>query len=109
LRRRSARLRHEEAEPCKSLHEGDEVRETIKRRRFVRGLNYFIFTSSILLTDVTKNALEVTNFLYNLCRVSLRLSARFDIQEPHVTETSNADDARFVETKIKKFLHPVDR
>jgi hypothetical protein len=74
LRRRSARLRHEEAEPCKSLHEGDEVRETIKRRR-----------------------------------VSLRLSARFDIQEPHVTETSNADDARFVETKIKKFLHPVDR
>jgi hypothetical protein len=61
LRRRSARLRHEEAEPCKSLHEGDEVRETIKRRR-----------------------------------VSLRLSARFDIQEPHVTETSNADDARSI-------------
>ncbi|CAD5330788.1 unnamed protein product [Arabidopsis thaliana] len=61
LRRRSARLRHEEAEPCKSLHEGDEVRETIKRRR-----------------------------------VSSRLSARFDIQEPHVTETSNADDARSI-------------
>lgn len=71
LKKRSARLRPEEAEPCKSFHEGDEVRETIKRRRFVKGLNYDIFTSSILLTDVTKNGLEVTNFLYN-CAESLQ-------------------------------------
>ncbi|KAJ4895189.1 hypothetical protein Rs2_21983 [Raphanus sativus] len=33
LRRRSARLRPEEAEPCKSFHERGEVRETTKRRR----------------------------------------------------------------------------
>ncbi|KAJ4890539.1 hypothetical protein Rs2_30287 [Raphanus sativus] len=35
LRRRSARLRPEEAEPCKSFHERGEVRETTKRRSLV--------------------------------------------------------------------------
>ena len=35
FKRRSARLRPEEAEPCKSFHERDEVKETIKGRRFV--------------------------------------------------------------------------
>ncbi|KFK24881.1 hypothetical protein AALP_AA8G036900 [Arabis alpina] len=33
LKRRASRLRPEEGEPCKSFHEIDEVRETIKSRR----------------------------------------------------------------------------
>ncbi|CAN6867010.1 unnamed protein product [Brassica oleracea] len=60
LRRGSARLRPKEAEPCKSFHERDEAKETIKRRRVS----------------------------------SRQQSATFDFQEPEVTETLSADDAR---------------
>ncbi|KAH0887730.1 hypothetical protein HID58_050159 [Brassica napus] len=72
LRRRSARLRPEEAEPCKSFHERGEVRETTKRRRFVSLTSYL---QVITCMDITKN--DAVESLF---------------------KTLNADDAWFVET-----------
>ncbi|KAF3568668.1 hypothetical protein DY000_02019805 [Brassica cretica] len=72
LRRGSARLRPKEAEPCKSFHERDEAKETIKRRRVS----------------------------------SRQQSATFDFQEPEVTETLSADDARSLVSDGSEAVEP---